>query len=304
MRKPRIGIIGLGGIAQKAYLPILSQETDWEVAGAFTPNVQKRNLICSEYRMEEYASVKKLAADCDAVFVHSSTTSHYAVVAELLRDGKDVYVDNPLAATVTEAEELVEVSKKHGRKLMVGFNRRFAPQYIKAKQKIPHASAVRFEKHHVNGIGADYKLTMLDDYLHLIDTVRWLTEGKKIQLVYPRLQLNEADQLIYAQHTFETDDKIVYQTGMHRQAGTNLEQLEVVALDSITRVKNMRTVETEKDGILHWEEQGTWETMLTTRGFTGAVTHFIDCLQQDMQPMIDGEQALQSQRVLESLLEE
>lgn len=49
----------------------------------------------------------------DAVFVHSSTESHFEVVSELLKNGKDVYVDKPLAATVEEAEKLVELSEKN-----------------------------------------------------------------------------------------------------------------------------------------------------------------------------------------------
>ena len=34
----RIGVVGLGGIAQKAWLPVLSAATDWTLVGAFSPN--------------------------------------------------------------------------------------------------------------------------------------------------------------------------------------------------------------------------------------------------------------------------
>lgn len=44
MEKLRIGIVGLGGIAQKAYLPILTQARDWQLVGAFSPIKSKRNL--------------------------------------------------------------------------------------------------------------------------------------------------------------------------------------------------------------------------------------------------------------------
>lgn len=42
--KPRIGIIGLGNIAQKVYLPFLAKETDWSLVGAYSPTEKKRNL--------------------------------------------------------------------------------------------------------------------------------------------------------------------------------------------------------------------------------------------------------------------
>ena len=51
MRKLRVGLVGLGGIAQKVYLPILSQATHWELVGAYTPNQQKNCLLCQQYRI-------------------------------------------------------------------------------------------------------------------------------------------------------------------------------------------------------------------------------------------------------------
>lgn len=47
MNKPKIGMIGLGSIAQKAYLPTLTKETNWNFVGAFTPNAEKRNKFAS-----------------------------------------------------------------------------------------------------------------------------------------------------------------------------------------------------------------------------------------------------------------
>lgn len=53
MRKPKIGIVGLGGIAQKAYLPILTNSTSFELIGAFSPTVAKRSVT---YRRVTYDS--------------------------------------------------------------------------------------------------------------------------------------------------------------------------------------------------------------------------------------------------------
>lgn len=85
MNKPKIGMIGLGSIAQKAYLPTLTKETDWNFVGAFTPNAEKRKQVCQQYRIQDFHSIEMLASECDAIFVHSSTASHYEIVSELLR---------------------------------------------------------------------------------------------------------------------------------------------------------------------------------------------------------------------------
>ena len=95
----RIGMVGLGGIAQKAWLPVLSAATDWTLAGAFSPNQAKARPVCDSYRMPYFGSLNELAAACDAVFVHSSTATHYEVVRALLLAGKDVCVDKPWLKT-------------------------------------------------------------------------------------------------------------------------------------------------------------------------------------------------------------
>ncbi len=70
MRKLRIGMVGLGSIAQKVYLPILSKASNWEFIGAFSPNQEKGNIICAAYRIPLFTSLNALAQQCDAIFVY------------------------------------------------------------------------------------------------------------------------------------------------------------------------------------------------------------------------------------------
>lgn len=46
MNKLRIGVVGLGGIAQKAWLPVLGASADWTLKGAFSPSREKAQRIC------------------------------------------------------------------------------------------------------------------------------------------------------------------------------------------------------------------------------------------------------------------
>ncbi|MFD2750705.1 Gfo/Idh/MocA family protein [Virgibacillus siamensis] len=302
MVKPRIGMVGLGGIAQKAYLPILSNETDWTFTGAFSPNEKKRKAICGQYRIQDFGSLQALAQVCDAVFVHSSTVSHYEVVSELLHKGLDVYVDKPLAASIQDAEKLVELSEKKGRKLMVGFNRRFAPMYVQAKEKANNTAWVRVEKHRTDSVGPySYGFTMLDDYLHLVDTARWLGDGN-LRLLSGKIHTNDENQLLYTHHTYETSQNLAFTTAMHRKAGTSLEQLELVTNGRIIRVKNMNTTEIEQDNAISTTFSASWDSSVKQRGFEGAVQHFIDCIQNDKQPVVDGMEGLKSQLVVEQML--
>lgn len=235
----RIGIIGLGGIAQKVYLPLLSNAGRWHLVGAFSPNQQRAQPLCDSYRIPYYARVDELAQQCDALFVHSSTDSHYEVVSSLLRRGRHVYVDKPLAATLEQAEQLLALAARHQRILMVGFNRRFAPLYLRLKQDMQHGASLRMDKHRSDSVGPqDARFTLLDDYLHVVDTALWLAGGTPT-LSGGRVQTNAADQLLYAEHVFRCGDCLVT-TAMHRQAGSQRETVTAVTRGALYRVEEMR----------------------------------------------------------------
>ena len=72
MTKLRIGIVGLGGIAQKAYLPIFSQAERWELVGGFSPTLSKAQAVCDRYRMQAFARLDELAQQCDCLLYTSN----------------------------------------------------------------------------------------------------------------------------------------------------------------------------------------------------------------------------------------
>lgn len=202
MKKLRIGVVGLGGIAQKAWLPVLAAASDWTLQGAWSPTRAKALPICDSWRIPYADSLSSLAASCDAVFVHSSTASHFDVVSTLLNAGVHVCVDKPLAENLRDAERLVELAARKKLTLMVGFNRRFAPLYGELKTQLATASSLRMDKHRSNSVGPhDLYFTLLDDYLHVVDTALWLSGGNAT-LESGTLLTNESGEMLFAEHHF------------------------------------------------------------------------------------------------------
>ena len=307
MSKLRIGVVGLGGIAQKAYLPILAQANDWALAGGFSPNQTKAQAVCDSYRFRCYSKLDALAADCDAVFVHSSTESHFNVVSQLLNAGVHVYVDKPLAATLSQAEQLIELAQRRGKALMVGFNRRFAPLYLQLKQQLAlreqAPASIRVDKHRADSVGPnDLPFTLLDDYLHVVDTALWLA-GDNVKRLGGQINCNPDNQLIYAEHQFVCGDRRIT-TSMHRRAGTQRESIQAVSDGGWYQVNDMRQWQQEQTDGISEQPIGGWQTTLAQRGFEGAVRHFIDCVTHQTSPETSGEQAIVAQRIIEQLLQE
>lgn len=304
MRQLRIGIVGLGNIAQKAYLPILSQAEHWVLSGGFSPNQQRAQQVCDSYRIPCFSRLDMLAAQSDAIFVHSSTASHFQVVSELLTLGVHVYVDKPLAETLTQAERLIELARHKNRVLMVGFNRRFAPLYRQLKQQMDRPASLRMDKHRANSVGPkDIGFTLLDDYLHLIDTALWLAGDSQANLLSGCLQTNADSQLLYAEHHFQSTNTLIT-TAMHRQAGSQRESVQAVTNGAIYQIDNMsRWQREDADGILELPVSG-WQSTLVQRGFDGAVRHFISAVSNQTVAETSGEQAIYAQRMIEKLLKD
>ncbi|WP_213990967.1 Gfo/Idh/MocA family oxidoreductase [Sodalis sp. dw_96] len=297
----RIGIAGLGGIAQKVYLPLLCQGQEWRLMGAFSPNQAKAQALCASYRIDCFNSLEALAQRCDAVFVHSSTDTHFEVVSSLLRRGIHVYVDKPLADTLERAEQLLALAARHKCALMVGFNRRFAPLYLQLKQQMGQPASIRMDKHRDNSIGPrDLRFTLLDDYLHVVDTALWLA-GEEAALLSGTLRVNDAGQMLYAEHHFQQRECCIT-TSMHRQAGSQRETLEAVTAGALYRIEDMRLWRSESHGIISELPVSSWQTILTLRGFTGAVRHFIEAVSNQTPPSVSGEQAILAQSWIERLL--
>lgn len=301
--KIRIGVVGLGGIAQKAWLPVLSATNDWTLQAAWSPGREKALRICETYRVPQADSLQHLASQCDAVFVHSATATHYDVVSELLNAGVHVCVDKPLADKLSDAIRLLELAEKKKLTLMVGFNRRFAPLYRELKTHLSNGASLRMDKHRTDSVGPhDLRFTLLDDYLHVVDTALWLAGGKP-QLSSGTLQTTEQGEMLYAEHHFSLPQMQIT-TSMHRRAGSQREWVQAVTDGALIDITDMRDWREERGaGVIERPVPG-WQSTLEQRGFAGCARHFIECVQNQTVPETAGEQAIAAQRLVEKLWQE
>jgi virulence factor len=141
----KIGVIGLGDIAQKAYLPVLSKK-ELEVH-LFTRDLGKLQDIGAKYRFSNlHDSLDSiLKAGIKAAFVHTATSSHEDIVTTLLNSNIHVFVDKPITYDFDSSERLLTLATKKDMILEVGFNRRYAPA-IQNLKSIPNASMIIMQK--------------------------------------------------------------------------------------------------------------------------------------------------------------
>ncbi|MBE7042761.1 MAG: Gfo/Idh/MocA family oxidoreductase [Ruminococcaceae bacterium] len=138
----KIGIIGCGGIANGKHLPSLSQlKKDVELV-AFCDIVEERAQKAKEQYgtvdAKVYTDYRDLLADpsIDVVHVLTPNRSHAEISIASLEAGKHVMCEKPMAKTAAEAEKMVEVAKKSGKKLTIGYQARHAAESRFLKQAI------------------------------------------------------------------------------------------------------------------------------------------------------------------------
>ncbi len=300
MTPVRIGVAGLGGIAQKAWLPVLSTLPGTHLIGAWSPTESRARPLCDTWRMPYYSSLAALAADCDAVFVHTSTASHFDVVSELLRAGVHVCVDKPLADELGKATQLVELAERRGLRLMVAYNRRFAPLYQALRAEVPNAFQLRLDKHRVDSIGpGDLRFTLLDDYLHVVDTALWLAGGA-LRLQHGSLTTSDEGEMVFASHHFSSGG-LEISCSMNRRAGSGSERVELSGDGALIQVTDMSCWQEERGHGRTFTPAASWQSHLEQRGFTGCARHFIECIANQTAPITSGEQALIALQIVDKL---
>jgi predicted dehydrogenase len=137
-----------------------------------------------------FASLNDALAEVesDAVLVFTPPDSHHGLVTEALQAGKHVLVEKPLATTIKDAEDLIDIADAAGKTLMVSQNYRFRP-YARTIQKLIAEGRlgdlisvrIRFERDTRTLFGQEnFRYTMrhpvvLDMSIHHMDMLRLFT---------------------------------------------------------------------------------------------------------------------------------
>lgn len=275
--KLNIALIGLGGIAQKAYLPIIASHPNINPM-LCTRNVQVLNQLSNQYRIDRiYNDVDELIkTHIDAAMVHSATESHFSIILKLLHAGIPVFVDKPLSYYLHESEELLNLATQKGILLYVGFNRRFAP-LIQSLTHPLNPIHIIWQKNRVN-LPGNPRVFILDDFIHVIDSLRYLGQGavKNLQ-VFSRLRsgMLESVQVQWQQN------EVIMSGIMNRVSGITEERVEYYSPDNKWLIEDITFgwhYEKENKNVLTF---GNWESTLYKRGFVNMIEDWLNALQQD-----------------------
>ncbi|MER9350114.1 Gfo/Idh/MocA family oxidoreductase [Mesorhizobium sp. M0227] len=137
----RVGLIGLGEVAQSIHLPVLGDQRDrWVIAGVYDVSPSLMSLVTSEFataKAFDTAEALINSPDIDAVFVLSSDDTHSRFVRAAIAANKHILLEKPACLKVREIDDLLALMPGYDKTLFVGYMRRYAPAYLAARDELP-----------------------------------------------------------------------------------------------------------------------------------------------------------------------
>ncbi|MCG9970287.1 Gfo/Idh/MocA family protein [Christiangramia crocea] len=177
----KAGVLGAGHLG-KIHLKLLKQSEEYELIGFYDANRQNAEKVASEFGYKMFENLDDLIAQCDMIDVVTPTLSHFEVAKKVISAGKHLFIEKPITNTFEEAQELIQLARKHNVKGQVGHVERFNPAFQAVADRIENPMFI--EAHRLaefNPRGTDVPV-VLDLMIHDIDAVLSVvkSEVKKI----------------------------------------------------------------------------------------------------------------------------
>ena len=143
-KKIRVAVVGAGDFGRN-HARVYRELAEAELVGVVDANPERAARLAAEFSTKVFPNLESLAGQVDAASVAVPTVEHARIGCRLIELGIDVLVEKPMAASVTEADELRDAASRAGRILQVGHLERFNPAVVAVMPVLNHP--LYFEVH-------------------------------------------------------------------------------------------------------------------------------------------------------------
>ncbi len=320
MKKIKVALLGAGFISDihiesyKRFVP------EAEVVAVYTRNAEKAKAFAQKHHIAHwYNNIDEVIAQsgCDVIDICLPNFLHHQATLKAAAAGKNIIIEKPLAVTLEEADEMIEACKQAAVKLMYAEELCFAPKYERVRQMVNQGAVgevymlKQAEKH--SGPHSDWFYdvnlsgggVLMDMGCHAIEWFRWMTGNAKINSVYATMStvlhkertkgednsvmIIEFDNGVtavaensWAKHGGMDDKSEVYGTG-----GVVYADL-FMGNAAVSYSKHGYDYAMEKaDTTVGWSFTVFEEVF--NQGYPHELHHFIDCVQNNKEPLVTGE---------------
>ncbi len=325
----RMAVIGTGALG-KHHARILSELPGVELAGLADTNLRAAAETAQRCGTRATDRYQDFLGKVDAVIVAVPTSGHRQVAGDFLAAGVDVLVEKPIAASVAEAQELVDLAAEHDAVLQVGHIERFNPALVAARPFLVEPKYLRVERYAPFSFRSTDIGVVHDLMIHDIDLVLDLAAA-------PVAHVHAFGVKVLGAHEDCVQARLMFANGVVADLATNRvspvvrRQMQVwgadgcVVIDFAAREATRYSASpllkygtspverARKPGAdiekLKQDVFGTFievhkPAVVQRDQLTEELVSFVDCVQTRKQPLVTGETALEAMRVAERILEE
>jgi predicted dehydrogenase len=197
----RLGIIGTGGISH-LHVQQLGAIKNAQLVAVADPSQDNRRHLIEKFNLQHIAGFDHHqdmleTVPMDAVLICSPHTLHYQQVVDSIYHGCHVLIEKPMACSLEEAEQLIDLAKKANKVLQVSYQRHFEPAFLYIREAISSgkigkltsitASLYQDWKHLTTGTWRQNPTLsgggmLMDSGSHIVDILLWTTGLKPLEL--------------------------------------------------------------------------------------------------------------------------
>ncbi|MEB3179744.1 MAG: Gfo/Idh/MocA family oxidoreductase [Nostocaceae cyanobacterium] len=312
----RIGVIGVGNMGQH-HARVLSLLKDVELVGVADINVERGLDTASKYRARFFEDYRDLLPLVDAVCIAVPTRQHHSVGITCLQAGVHVLIEKPIAASIAEAESLVNTAAETGSILQVGHIERFNPAFQELSKVLKTEELLALEAHRMSPYSnrANDVSVVLDLMIHDIDLLLDLAASTVVKLTASGSRSSGSGYLDYVTATLGFANGIVATLTSSKVTHRKIRRISAHCKNSLTEadflnneilIHRQTTANYVTDyGQVLYRQDGLIEKVYTSNiePLHAELEHFVNCVRGGNQPSVGGEQALKALR-LASMIEQ
>ena len=317
-RKVNVGLIGSQFITA-IHAESFRRCADAELVAVASPTTGNAEKFAAKHHIpRHYTDYREmLKSDVDVVVIGAPNHLHCEMAEAAAAAGKHVICEKPLCLNLAEADRMINACRKANVKLMYAEELCFAPKYVRLKQLLDSGALgeptliKQMEKHdgphapHFWDVERSGGGVTMDMGCHAIEFFRWMLGRKKVTSVYAQMGTH-----VHKEKTRGEDNAIIileFENGctcVAEESWTKLggmdDQASVygskgVAYADVLRGNSIHTYSSvgydyavEKAGsTVGWSftiYEEAWNY-----GFPQEMAHFVDCVLNDKQPLVTGE---------------
>ena len=316
MQNIRLALLGMGRIGKIHFSHIGQHFTNATIIAVADTQLDS-NAFERDYRNVEFSSNPFEVIerdDVDAVIICTPTSSHAELLEKAIQNGKHIFCEKPMDLSLEKSVSLAEMADEAGVKLMLGFNRRFDPNFLHAYNsvrdgKVGNVQIIKITSRDPGLPSIDYIKSsgglFMDMAIHDFDMARYIMGKEVVEvlakgmvLVDPAVAKAGDIDTALTVLTFEDGSCAVIDNSRRAVYGYD-QRLEIFGDGGMIKVENNlhnQNILFDKDGIHHALPLDFFMDRYTT-SYLKEMQVFIEALYKDEAVPVGGFDGLQATRI-------